>query len=271
MARIPAKVKTRIASELKRFQPILSSAKARDVNESDTVTIVVDLLQYIFGYDKYSEITSEHSIRSTFCDLAIKINGSLALLIEVKSIGTELKDNHIKQAVDYGANQGIDWVVLTNGVTWKVFKLSFSKPIEYEEILTLDLLSLNPKSEETTEFVALLSKEGVERSHLAEHHAHTRILNRYVLAAVLMSEPIVDYTRRELRRISGDGKFSEEEVRNLLINEVLKRDVIDDARAKDATKLVLKAQRQKSLRVVGKSGLSNNEDAGSVEEKTESS
>ncbi|MBM4076860.1 MAG: restriction endonuclease subunit R, partial [Planctomycetes bacterium] len=115
MAKIPTKVKTRIASELKRFQPILSSAKARDVNESDTVTIVVDLLQYIFGYDKYSEITSEHSIRSTFCDLAIKINGSLALLIEVKSIGTELKDNHIKQAVDYGANQGIDWVVLTNG------------------------------------------------------------------------------------------------------------------------------------------------------------
>lgn len=33
---IPVKVAERLAAGLKRFQPILSSAKARDVNESDT-------------------------------------------------------------------------------------------------------------------------------------------------------------------------------------------------------------------------------------------
>lgn len=87
------------------FPRLLSSAKARDVNESDTVVIVTDLLQYVFGYDKYSEITSEHMIRGTYCDLAVKIQGSLAFLLEVKAIGSELKDQHIKQAVDYAANQ----------------------------------------------------------------------------------------------------------------------------------------------------------------------
>ena len=54
-------------------------------------------------------------IRSTFCDLAVKLDGHLAFLIEVKAIGLELKEQFVKQAVDYAANQGVEWVVLTNG------------------------------------------------------------------------------------------------------------------------------------------------------------
>ena len=61
------------------------------------------------GYDKYAEITSEHMISDTFCDLAVKLDGALALLIDVNAIGLELTDAHIKQAVDYAANQGCDW------------------------------------------------------------------------------------------------------------------------------------------------------------------
>jgi hypothetical protein len=130
MAQVPNKVATRLAAGLKRFQPILQAARSRDVNESDTVVIVMDMLQEIFGYDKYAEITSEHLIRGTFCDLAIKLEGGLQMLIEVKAIGLELKDSFLKQAVDYAANQGTEWVVLTNGVRWRAYKVIFGKPIE---------------------------------------------------------------------------------------------------------------------------------------------
>jgi predicted type IV restriction endonuclease len=112
---IPARVAERLAAGVKRFQPILSSAKARDVNESDTSMIVTDVLAEIFGYDKYSEVTRELCIRGTFCDLATRIDGKFQMLIEVKAIGLELKEGHVKQAVDYAANQGIEWVALTNG------------------------------------------------------------------------------------------------------------------------------------------------------------
>ena len=44
MPRIPQKVARRLSSALKQFQPILESAKSRDVNESDTVVIVTDIL-----------------------------------------------------------------------------------------------------------------------------------------------------------------------------------------------------------------------------------
>ena len=72
------------------------------------------MLADVFGFDKYSEITSEYVIRSTYVDLAIKLDGKTQMLIEVKAIGLDLKDTYVKQAVDYAANQGIEWVVSTN-------------------------------------------------------------------------------------------------------------------------------------------------------------
>ena len=65
MATIPKKVAERLVAGIKRYQPILASAKARDVGETDTVTIIKDMLADVFGYDKYSELTSEYAIRGT--------------------------------------------------------------------------------------------------------------------------------------------------------------------------------------------------------------
>ncbi len=83
---IASRISDRLAAGLKKYQPILSSAKSRDVNESDTSLIATDILAEVFGYDKYSEITRELCIRGTFCDLATRIDGKFQLLIEVKAI-----------------------------------------------------------------------------------------------------------------------------------------------------------------------------------------
>ena len=138
MTQIPKKVEERLAQAVKRFQTILASAKARDVNESDTVIIITDMLSDVFGYDKYSEISSEHSIRGTFCDMAINIETKVQFLLEAKAIGVELKDNHVKQVVDYAANKGVDWAIVTNGIHWRMYKVSFAKPIDQELVLEID-------------------------------------------------------------------------------------------------------------------------------------
>lgn len=247
MATLPAKVASRIAAGLKRFQPILESARTRDANESDTVVIVMDMLHEILGYDKYTEITSEYSIRSSFCDLAIKIDGSLALLIEVKAVGTELKDQHVKQAVDYAANQGCEWVALTNGVTWRAYKVQFAKPIDQELVLEVNLCDLNPRKDADIEVAWLLCKEGWRKAHLGEYYEQRQALSRFTIGALLLSETIVDTIRRELRRISPDIRIDEAQVRGVLISEVVRRDVLEGEKAESAKRLVSRAA-NRSLR-----------------------
>lgn len=96
--RLPKKVHDRLVAGLRRYQPIVRKLAARDISEADTVTVIKDILSDVFGYDKYAELTSEQQIRGTFCDLAIKVGEKVHYLCEVKSAGTSLNDNHLRQA-----------------------------------------------------------------------------------------------------------------------------------------------------------------------------
>lgn len=259
MANIPSKVYDRLSSGIKKFQPILDTTKSRDVNESDTVIIITDMLSEILGYDKYSEITSEFTVRSTYCDLAIKIDGKLTFLLEVKAIGLELKDNFVKQAVDYAANQGIDFVVLTNGVIWKVYKITFTKPIDQELVLEFDFLSMNHKNADDVEKLSLLSKEGWLKSFLYEYHSQKQALSKFLLSALILSDSITDVIRRELRKISPDVKVSSEQIRDVMQLEVLKREVIEGDKAEEAKKKINKVLSKISKNKNNKQSLSETE------------
>ncbi len=244
---VSKKVTERLIAGLKRFQPILSASKARDVGESDTVTIVKDMLAEVFGYDKYSEITAEFAIRSTYCDLAIKIDGALKTLIEVKAIGLELKDTHVKQAVDYAANQGVDWVVLTNGIKWRVYHLIFAKPIDQELVVDIDFCSLSPRAQGDLESLFLWCKEGWVRSALTEYNEQKQALSRFFLGAMMLTEPVLDIMRRELRRVSPEVRIETDQIKEVLIAEVIKREVMEGEKSVAARKKIARSG-NKSLR-----------------------
>lgn len=241
MATVPAKVSDRLSAGIKRFQPVLTSAKSRDVNESDTVTIITDMLADVFGFDKYSEITSEYSIRGTFVDLAIKLEGKLQLLIEVKAIGLDLKDAYVKQAVDYAANEGVEWVVLSNGALWNIYKISFGKPVGFDLVLAIDFMNLSHKNGNDLENLYLLTREGLGKSVLGDYHTQRQALSRFFIGAITLSEPVLDVIRRELRKISPDVKIDNEQIKDVLIEEIIKRDVMEGDKAEEAQRKVNRA------------------------------
>lgn len=249
MANVPKKVSERVVNGIKRFQPILAAAKARDVGETDTVTIVKDMLAEVFGYDKYSELTSEFAIRGTYCDLAIKLDGTLATLIEIKAIGSELKEAYVKQAVDYAANQGVNWVLLTNGIRWCVYHVFFTRPIAQELVVDIDFSTANPKSEADLEMLYLWCKEGWQRSALGDFHTQKQALSRFFLGAMVTSDTVLEVVRRELRRVSPDVRIDIEQIRAVLVNEVLKREVMEGEKADEARKKINRSA-GKSLRAV---------------------
>ena len=253
---IPKKVSERIAAGVKKYQPILAAAKTRDVGETDTVTIIKDMLSEIFGYDKYAELTSEHCIRGTYCDLAIKLDGKLVTLIEVKAIGIDLRDQHVKQAVDYAANQGVDWVLLTTGMRWCVYHVEFTKPIKHELLVDIDFGTINTRTQDDMDMLYLWCKEGWQRSALGEFEAQKQALSRFVIGAVVLGDTALETIRRELRRVSPDIRITIDQIRAVLVNEVLKRDVVEGDRADSAKKIVSRSS-GKSLRSASTTEVAN--------------
>lgn len=241
MPKVPKKIADRISSGLKKFQPILGAAKDRDLNEADTCTIITDFLSEAMGYDKYSEITSEFAIRGTYCDLAILIEDKPHMLIEVKAAGLDLKENHIKQAADYAANQGLEWVCLTNGTVWKVFKIKFTKPIEREQFIDVNVLEMSNRAQDDIQKLYLLAREGIVASALSDYYTQRQALNRQTIAAVILSEPVVKIVRRELDRLAPEVKVPMSEVAEMLRGEVIKRDLVSGKEAEAEVKRIHRA------------------------------
>lgn len=238
MRPIPKKVAERLSLGIKKFKSVLEDARSRDINESDTVVIVTDMLSEIFGFAKYSEITSEFAIRGTFCDIVTRIDGDLQYLIEAKAIGLELKDSYVKQAIDYAANEGIDWVILTNGIYWIIFKVSFSKPIDKDQVIEFNFLELNPKNKTHLEMLFSLSREGCNKSILDEYHSRRQVLSKYFIGSIIMTDSILNSIRKELRKIEPEVKIEVEQLRDLITQDVIKRDILDSEKSKVAIKKI---------------------------------
>lgn len=244
MLKISKKAVDRIAKNIKIYQGIAQSHKSKDVSEADTVTLVKDILSYCFGYDKYQELTSEQQIRGTYCDLAVKIDGKIKYLIEVKAAGVGLNDAHLRQALAYGANQGIEWVVLTNAIEWRLYRIKFGQPIDHEEVSAFNLLDVSTKKDEDLKKMFLLCREGLGSDAMGAYHQHTQILNRFTIAQLILTEPVVLSVRKELKKLFPDVKIDQQQISDILHNEVLKREVIDGEKAKET--------QQKIKRLLGK-------------------
>lgn len=247
MITVNAKVTERITKGLKKFQPILRKAQAADVNESDTVTIITDMLCEIFGYDKYENITSEFAIKKTYCDIAIKLQDKVPFLIECKAIALDLKDDYIRQATGYAANSGINWVILTNGMVWKVYHMTFGKAVDHELVYEFNICDMSAKKQGDIELLYYLCIEAFAKNSkatLENLREQKQILNRFIIGRVILTDAGLDGIRKCIRRLYPDLKVTNEEIHEIIHNEIFKREIVDSESAIEAKKAVAKQERK---------------------------
>lgn len=142
----------------------------------------------------------------------------------------------MKQAVDYAANQGVEWVVLTNGLQWVMYHVLFKKPIDKQEICTLDLQAVNVRNESDLCKMFLFTKEGMVKNALAEYRDRQDATSRFMLAAIVLnSEGVLSAIRKEIRRTS-EISVDIEEIQKMFREQVLKREAIEGEQAETAVR-----------------------------------
>ncbi len=174
-----------------------------------------------------------------------------------------MKDNHIRQAVDYGANHGVQWVVLTNGIDWRIYRIRFEQPIDYDLVCGFNFLTINPRNEKAQDCLFILCKEGLNRNIREEFFERVQSVNRYVIGSLILSEPALSLIRRELRRISDGMKIEMPEVEQMVRSEVLKREVVEgelaDAARVRVNKFYKKCAPRRSKTVTAPAGIVSQE------------
>lgn len=194
-----------VLAQLRRFATAFKEARDRGANESDTAMFLVKFFEDVLGYDSFKgEISKELAIKDRYCDIALKIDGAVKVLVEAKAASLKaLADKHIDQAETYASHSGLPWVVLTNGVEWRLYHLTFNEgegiahDLAFEANL-VDEVEADPDA--LWSKLGILCRASVKKNDLEEYWAHKKVLSATSIVKVLFHEDVLAVVRRELNR-----------------------------------------------------------------------
>ncbi len=204
----------RMKAAIKKFNKPLADLVARDANEGDTRLLVTDMLCDGFGFDKYSELTTEYRVKGEFADYGIRLDKDLIAFLEVKRVATKLAAKHLRQVETYAVNEGVEWVILTSGVVWQVYHITGGLPIVVDLALEVDLFGEETLAQKANQLY-YLTRESLKRRQIDSLWQAKRATSPKSLAKVLCSENVVTAIRRELKRTTGQSVTDPEVVRLL--------------------------------------------------------
>lgn len=202
--------KNKLYQDLKKYKSMYLRKQYTDLNESDTRIMVNSLLTDVFGYEELEEIKTEYRIRGEYADYVIQLARKKHFVIEVKAIQLDLTEKHLRQSLNYAANEGIDWVILTNGRQIELYKVIFAKPITHKKIFSFDLTDLK-ELKKSVEYVHYLTKKSVVKDELGHYWKRFKVLEPKDLSKNFYSEEVVRFFRRKLKKKTGLS-FSEGDI-----------------------------------------------------------
>jgi hypothetical protein len=212
-------------------------------------------LTSILGYQELEEIKTEYMIKGTYADYIVQVGGKQYFLVEVKGYSIDLSDKHLRQATNYGANEGIEWAILTNGRQFQLHKILFEKPISEKLVFTIDFTDESFNIKEAQELLKYIHRDAVTKKSLDDLWSRMTALDPLTIAGLLFSPQIVAFLKKELKR-KFDTKFEDAEIMHAL-HEVVCEEIPEE-------RLKIPRFRQAKKKVGGKTEKQNHDDAESA-------
>ncbi len=220
-----AEARDRLKTSIRRFNKPLSEMAGRDANEGDTRLLVTDFLCEGLGFDKYEDLTTEYQVKGEFADYGVRIDKDLVAFIEVKRIATKLGTKHLRQVQAYALNEGVEWVLLTNGAKWQAYHITAAMPVQVDLALEVDLLGDETINQKTNQLF-YLTRESLKRRQIDELWKVKRATSPQSLTKTILSDSVIEAIRKELRRETGH-KIETEEINSLLQKTVIRPECFD--------------------------------------------
>jgi cell division septal protein FtsQ len=122
-------------------------------------------------------------------------------------------------------------------------------------VAEFNLSSINPKIDKELEALFVISKEGQEKSTIEDFYSSIQVKNKFIIGCLLNSEEVYSLIRRTMKKLFIDVRISEQEIADIMMNDIIKREVIDSEESKKAKKDIDKIYK-KLERTKEKNGLS---------------
>lgn len=230
MAVYQEKAKERIRNGLRRMQSIVEKGLEEHYNEADTRKIVNDVLTRYLGWDQFDNLTAEQMISSRYADYVIKKDGDEIAVIEVKQIGMKLKESHLNQTRQYATDEGIEWMILTNGDEWKVYKNVMEDRIPVAKpVFTVIISDPEMKPSKKAELLYYLSEESYRKHEVEDYYQKKVALSAENLGGYILTDAVMDKVRLAIKANTGQ-KLDNQEIAEAIVTRLFTpaTDHVDD-------------------------------------------
>jgi hypothetical protein len=188
---------------VRKYIPIIEDARKKDMNEADTRLRLSKFFEDVLGYDLFTDMSREHTVRKTFVDFAIRVDDKIKFFVEVKPVGVALGEHHLRQVVGYAVNAGVEWCLLTNSVEFSMYRVVFGKPIERELVLSANIIE--DDISDVCDVLWYLTKASIKKGEIDDYWDRICCLSPENVTVALFKPPVVRAFRRELKELTGRG------------------------------------------------------------------
>lgn len=211
-----------VKQKLKKFKSKYLKKEFSNLDESATRIMTNAFLTDVLGYKELEEIKTEFRIRGEYADYVIQVGRKKHFVVEVKSIQIDLDQKHLRQSLNYAANEGIDWILLMNARQIEFYKVNFSKPITSHKLFKIDLMDKSDFNS-AAELIVYLTKHCVLKDELDDFWKRVSALAPDSVAKLLYSEDVARTVRNSIKKDTGIYFQIEdvaEVIREIIINPI---------------------------------------------------
>jgi len=208
---------------LKAYTKKYLHGKMLELDESGTRLMINSFLTDVLCFAPIDEVKTEYMIKGTYADYVIQVKEVRQFLVEVKALSYNLSEKHLRQTINYGANEGIEWAMLTNGKSFDFYKILFNKPIESRKIFSIDL-SDPTQIKGFANLIQYIHRDSIANKGLNVLWNKTCALDPLNLAGILYAPRVTNFLKRTLNR-KFRTKFNDDEVLASL-NRVIREPLI---------------------------------------------
>lgn len=206
----------KLHAAIKNYRKQFLNTGLTELDESGTRLMINSFLSDVLGYKQLEEIKTEYMIKGTYADYVIQVNKTRHFLIEVKALSFELSEKHLRQTINYGANEGIEYVLLTNGKHFEFYKIIFDKSISSRLVFTVDLTDVN-ELKDATNYLQHLHKDSVVKNSFKPLWNECEATDPYNIAGIICSDPVVKAIKKLIK-----NKYNEKCEDEIILNAVYK-------------------------------------------------
>jgi DNA-directed RNA polymerase subunit RPC12/RpoP len=198
-----AELRTEICAQIKtEMRPLIRRLKSIVDDQQSTEEKIrqwcVDVLRNALGYTD-EDLDFEAMAMSQRIDIAVKIDGVLAMIVECKN--TRIKVDTAKaQAANYAIKKSVDWALTSNGHVWKLYRVvpvkgSDPKTVEVFDVALFDEDGL---SSDDIQNLYLLSKRAISKGETEAAYHFRECLSNERLVLGLRNPRVISALRKSL-------------------------------------------------------------------------